>query len=114
MPGSVVDLQTVAQNIVQAIQNWSQTLLGINATANAADISAATLVKSGAGRVVRLSITVAGSANGAIYDANTVSATTRKIFTIPNTLGIVDVNFPMGYGIVVAPGTGQTVAVSYS
>lgn len=105
---------TVYQNQVQAINTIAQTYLNIQGTQAAQDLSAATLVKSGTGRVCTISITVAGSAAGFIYDANSASATTLPIFTIPVTAGIIVVNIPVLNGIVVAPGTGQHVTVSFS
>lgn len=108
------DLQTVAQNIAQAINAVASNSTYLNGSTNTADISVATLVKNGVGRLARVSITTAGSGNGAIYDVNSVSSTLRKIYTIPNTIGVIEVNFPMNYGIVVVPGTGQVLSVSYS
>ena len=61
-----------------------------------------------------VTVTTAGSTVGTIYDANTSSITTRPIYTIPNTVGVVFVNLPVVYGIVVTPGTDQAVTVSYS
>lgn len=114
MAGSSVDIQTVAQNIAQNVNSLSQTWLVLNGTLNSAGIAATAVVKNGQGRLVKISITTAGTTNGTIYDCNNTTSLLRPIFTIPNTLGIVEINFPIGYGIVVAPGTGQVVAVSYS
>lgn len=111
---SINDILTSSQNIVVAIQVLGKTYQGIQGVSSLADISTATLVMSGAGRVCMVSITTAGSGAGAIYDANVASATTRPIYSIPNTLGVVFVNIPVGYGIVVAPGSGQVVTVSWS
>lgn len=114
MPGSVVDLQTVAQNIAQNLNQLSQTWLTVNGAASYPAIAATTLVKNTAGRLVRISITTAGTTAGIIYDAQATGLTTRPVYSIPNTLGVVELNFPMGYGIVVVPGTGQVVTVTYS
>jgi hypothetical protein len=66
-------------------------------------------------RVSHVHVLVAGSTPGSVNDAATVAAagTANLVFAIPNTVGIYVVDFPCMQGIVVTPGTGQTVAVSY-
>lgn len=112
MPNS--DLSTTAQNAVTAINGLATTYVQVQGAKNAAGITAAVLVKSGQGRIARVSVIVAGSADGMIYDASVATATAAPIFVIPQTLGVFEVNFPLSFGLVVAPGTGQTVSVSYS
>jgi len=111
---SLVDIQTVSQNIAQALNSITNAFTVLLGQSNSAAISATTLVRNGTARLCTVSITTAGSTNGTIYDSNDVASTLRPIYTIPNTIGIVQVNMPMGYGIVVTPGTGQVVTVSYS
>lgn len=108
------DILTTLKNIVTAISNAAQTYLSVQGALNNCDISSASLVTTGAARVCNIIVTTAGSATGAVYDASVASGTTNKVFTIPNTVGIYVVNFPVKYGIVVAPGTGQVVSISYS
>lgn len=81
----------------------------------ALDITAATVVKASPGAVVMAQVIVAGSTAGAIYDATSTSGNTtaNQVAVIPNTVGGIEVRFPCVNGIVVAPGTGQTVALSY-
>lgn len=110
----LTSLLTVAQNIATAINNAAQAYLNVQGTQTLADIDAATLVKIGPGRVATVSVIDAGSAVGAVYDASVSTATTGQVFVIPMTVGVHVVNMPVLSGIVVAPGTGQTVAVSYS
>ncbi len=114
MAGSLTDILTSAQNLVTAVNGLIQNFLTIQGVTNKANISAATLVKQGAGRVATVVVTTAGSAAGAIYDTNAATSTNNPIYTIPNTAGAVFVNMPVNMGIVVAPGTGQVVAISYS
>lgn len=111
---SLSDILTSAQNVVQAINGLAQTYLTVQGGINKADISVATLLKSESGRVATVVVTTAGSAPGAVYDGKLATVTTNKLFDIPNTTGIYVVNMPANYGIVVAPGTGQIVAVGYS
>jgi len=108
------DILTTLKNIVTALNDASQAYLNVNGQQNLASITAATVVKSTPGRVATVSVIVAGSAVGKVYDATSASATTNPIFVIPTTVGLTVVNIPTLYGIVVAPGTGQTLAVSYS
>lgn len=112
MPG-VVD-GTTAQNIVTAINTAFQNYLNVQGVSNSTDIASAKVVKQGNGRVATVVVTVAGSAVGAIYDGNTASVTTGKIYVIPMTVGVQVLNMPVKTGIVVVPGSGQTVSIGYS
>ncbi|CAJ0705855.1 hypothetical protein R11007_04707 [Ralstonia holmesii] len=79
------------------------------------NITTATPVKTVAGRIVRVQVLVAGSAAGAVYDGTGVTGNTvaNQVFVIPNTVGSYLVDHPCVNGVVVVPGTGQTVAVTY-
>lgn len=111
---SLSDILTAAKNVVTAINGVALTYLNVQGIQNSGKLTAATLVQLGAGRVATVSITTAGSAVGYIYDANSTASTTNPVYVIPNTVGVVFVNMPVGLGLVVAPGTGQAVTVSYS
>ena len=111
---SLTDMLTAAKNIVTAINAMTQTYVGVQGSQNLANISSATLIQQGPGRIASISVTTAGSSAGAIYDASLSSSTSNLIWSIPNTVGITVVNFPLRFGLVVVPGTGQTVTVSYS
>jgi len=111
---SISDILTAAKNIVTAINGLGQTYLQVSGSRVSRQISAATVVLVGQGRLARIIVTTAGSAAGSIYDASVSTATTPKIFVIANTLGVTEINIPVENGIVVAPGTGQVVTVSYS
>jgi len=80
------------------------------------NITTPTVVKNTAGRVGYVNIVVAGSAAGAVYDfaaTSGVSAATQ-IAVLPDTVtGPQVIDFPVTTGIVVVPGTGMTVAVSW-
>jgi hypothetical protein len=111
---SLSDILTATKNIVTALNQLGQTYLQVEGSKQTSGITAATLVQSGQGRLARVIVTVSGSADGAIYDASSASATTNKVYLIPKDHGVYVVNVPINNGIVVVPGTGQTVAVSYS
>lgn len=79
------------------------------------NITAATVVKASAGMVGVVTVAVAGSAAGAIHDIDTTgaAAAANKIYTTPAAVGSFVLNFPCDTGIVVAPGTGQTIVLSW-
>ncbi len=85
-----------------------------NGTATSLNITAATVVKEGVGRIVRFMVTTAGAA-GAIYDAATTGtgAAANLIAVMPATVGIYELNVPVSTGILVIPGASQVVSTSY-
>jgi hypothetical protein len=113
MSASLSDLLTSAKNIVSAINGAAQTYLNISGASSKTVITTSTLVKTGAGRIASVSVIVGGAA-GAIYDANATGATTGQIGVISTTIGVYVWNIPFSTGLVVTPGAGQTVSVSYS
>lgn len=108
------DILSTAKNIVVAINGLAQTYLNVNGVSNAAGLTATTLVKTTSGRLCTVSVIVSGAAVGKIYDASSASVTTNPVYTIPTAVGVYVVNLGMLYGVVVAPGTGQTVTIGYS
>lgn len=80
------------------------------------NITAATVVKVGPGLIATVSIVVAGSAAGTVFDVATLggATTTNRIAILPNAVGVIQLLWPVQAGIVVSPGTGQTIAISYS
>lgn len=85
-------------------------------TTSVLNITAATVVKSVGGRVAKVSVLVAGSGVGAIHNCATTDAvaTANKLAVVTDTVGVYDIDMPCSTGITVVPGTGQTLAVSYS
>lgn len=86
---------------------------GIHSVLN---VSAATVVKAMRGRIVKVNVNTAGSTVGLIYDHTTTSGVgaANLVGTIPDVVGTYTFDFPCGVGIVVVPGTGQVVSVSYN
>jgi hypothetical protein len=78
------------------------------------NITAATVIKAAPGRLVRISVIVAGAA-GTANDCTTTgaAAAANEIAVIPAAVGPVPLDWPCLAGIVVVPGTGQTIAVSF-
>lgn len=123
MSGSNTDLLTTAKNVVTQMATLGQQWLAIQGTQTAKGLTATTLLKSGAGRVASVVVVVAGSADGAIYDAISTAAIgpSNLIWTIHKSLTVIDqtsvpvvLNLPFKDGLVIVPGTGMTVVVSYS
>ena len=112
---SLTDILTAAKNIVTALNTTAKTTSNIAGNTNRPAISTTTAILSQPGRLVSVVVTTAGVA-GAVYDASNVSniSANNLVYVIPATLGVVSVGIPMMYGIVIAPGAGQVVTVSYS
>ena len=90
--------------------------------ASALNIAASTQVSTvppdfsrGQARLVRINVVVAGSAAGNAYDAaSEAGAVAANLFaSIPYVVGSYLIDFPIMAGILIVPGTGQTVSVSY-
>jgi len=80
------------------------------------NITAATVVKAAPGRVIRVQVLVAGTGTGTLNDCLTTgaAAAANQIATIPEVLGPLEVNAAFQTGIVLVPGTGQTLAIYYN
>jgi hypothetical protein len=89
---------------------------GTGGTSSMLGITASTVVKASPGRLIRVSVIVAGTTAGTVYDNSSTAgdAVGLEIAILPNTVGTYEFDWPALVGIVVVPGTGQTVAVSYS
>lgn len=115
MPASIDDVLTAIKNIASALNAQTTNETNLAGAQDFYNITTPTLVKSGAGRVVNVVTIVSGSADGVIYDASNVSDTSRPIYPISHTAtSPIVVNMPFQYGLLVSPGTGQTIAGSFS
>jgi hypothetical protein len=116
MPASLDDILTTQKNGVFAINNLSQgTLRGLG-TQTSVTVTAATVIYVGAGYLVNFSVVVAGSTSGTISNTGAVStvAAANALCAIPNTVGVIKLGQVFSTGLVVTPGTGQSVNVTYS
>lgn len=79
------------------------------------DISATTLIKSVSGVLFRVSVTTAGSTTGSLYDTNATGSigASNLAAVIPSAVGVYEFLWPCQTGIVIVPGTGQVLSVSY-
>ena len=96
-----------------SLEVWS----GLSAKYN---ITSATVVYPSKARLVNIAVVVAGSAAGTANDCATTgaAAASNQVCTIPNTISsaapVLSIDWPCNTGIVIVPGTGQTIAVTYS
>jgi predicted nucleic acid-binding Zn ribbon protein len=115
MPASLDDILTAQKNGVVAINNLAQTTIRSVGTQTSSTVTAATVVFTGAGFIVNFSVVVAGSANGMIYDGNTTSpAAADALCVTPTTVGVYSAGQVFTSGLVIVPGTGQSINVTYS
>lgn len=91
-----------------------QTLDFTDGTKTALYVNGTTVIKAQPGMVAQINVLVAGVA-GTVNDCATTAAvaTANEIAAIPATVGPIRLGFPCAVGIVVAPGAGQVVSVSY-
>lgn len=111
---SLSDILSAAKNIAVAINNAAQIYLKVQGAQRSATITATTLVSGSQGRVASISVIVAGSTSGMIYDSSSAGSLVNPLALITNTLGVKVINMPYNTGIVVTPGTGMSVIISYS
>jgi len=114
---SLDDILTTQKNGVIAINEYTSALAKFAGTNNSKEIAAATTyqVKIGKGWLANISVIVAGTTTGTVYDSsNTNSLTGLRIYIIPNTVGITQIQVPFADGLVVTTGTGQVASVTYT
>ena len=114
MSASISDILTAAKNIVTAINGLGQTYLKVQGALRSGTLTATTLVSTGQGRLAAGRVIGAGSTDCMMYDSNSASSLTSALAVIDNVAGITVANLPFNNGLVVVPGTGMTVVVTYS
>lgn len=115
------DILTTQKNGVVAINNLNQTNAYLGGRVTSSTIAAAsgsTLVITGSGRLINYSITIKGTGAGFIYNASSTStagATNALVATTATQeVGVVPCGVHFSSGLVVTPGTGQSLNVTYS
>jgi len=108
-------LNTNNSYAAQRLDAQTSLLVSHGGISSSLNITAATVVKATPGRLVRISVIVAGSTVGTANDVITTGAVAvaNQIATIPAAVGVIVVEWPCAAGITVVPGTGQTLSVSY-
>jgi len=97
----------------------SGNLLTGNGSANKLNITAATVVKATAGRICKITVNTVTSASLVVSDVATTGAVAAgnlvlSVAAAQLTAGqIINLDFPCTTGIVVNPGTGGVVSVSF-
>lgn len=109
------DILTAAKNIVTAINGLGTTYSRVEGNQTSQKIaSSATQVFTGQGRVVRASVTKAGTTDAALYDSSNTASITKPIGFVPKAGNIIEIGIPVINGLVVVPGTGQELVIIYS
>ena len=114
---STSDILTTLKNLVVALNAAARAFIDVNGVSTAEGITAPTVVKTTPGRVASISIIVAGSTTGMLYDSPNLTHS-APLWVIP-AAGATNgepyvVNMATDSGLMVSPGTGQTVTVSWS
>ena len=86
---------------------------GTNSVLN---ITAATVVKVSPGTIWNVNVTTAGTTVGGVYDFATATGegAANLVAVIPIVAGAINLTFPCKTGILIVPGTGQVVSVSFA
>lgn len=118
-PGaSLSDILTSIKNLVIALNGATQAFNNVNGVSTTEAISTTTVVKTTPGRVASVSIITAGSTTGTIYDSSSKQVTTAPLWVIPEAAKSTGepyvVNLPTDVGILVVPGSGQVLTLSWS
>jgi hypothetical protein len=108
-------LQNLNKNLSQLIQAMNNVTLNGTSAKTSLTVTTSTLIYAGSGTLVNFVVTVAGSAAGTINNSATTggAAASNVICATPNTVGVVTVGSQFTNGLVVSPGTGQSVNVTY-
>jgi hypothetical protein len=112
---SLDDILTTQKNGVVAINNLSRSNLRGQGTQTSATVTTSTFLVSGSGYVVNFAVVVAGSSAGTINNANATGSTAASnvLCTIPTTVGVYQTGQAFTSGLVIVPGTGQSINVTY-
>lgn len=113
---SLDDILTTQKNGVVGINGLTQAFLRYIGTNTSLSVATTTVVVVGAGRIVNVSIVDGGSAEGFIYNATSSAALidSQKLAAIGTTAGVTVLNLVFTAGLVIVPGTGQLINVTYS
>ena len=113
---SLDDIATIQKNGVIGVNTLNLTLNRIYGTTTSLTVTVPTLVITGLGRLVNVSVLAAGTTTGTINNANSIGsiAASNAIRIVPNTAGVHDANQLFTNGLVIVPGTGQSLNVTYS
>jgi len=112
---SLDDILTTQKNAVVSLSNTAQTILRAQGNSTSATVTGDTLIILGRGYLVNVCVVIAGSTTGSIYNASSTSTTAagNKLFATPTTVGMYPLGQVFNTGLVISPGTGQSINVTY-
>jgi hypothetical protein len=115
---SLDDILTTQKNGVQAINSYVNATNTHSGTNIAREISTLQTIKTSSGWLAAVSVLTTGTGGPAfICDTNATTGTTgTRIYAIPNTVGIYQVQLPFSTGLTFYPNgvTGLVVAIGYT
>lgn len=126
MATSLDDILTATKNIATGLSTLATAVTREQGNATSVTVTVATLITAKPGYLVSFSLVVPGSADGAIYNttATGTAAAVNKLVTVRHDIGttaddpsaganIVHCGVVFNAGLVVSPGTGQSINVTY-
>lgn len=114
---SMSDILTAIKNLVVALNAAAQSFNNVNGVSTKEGITVPTVVKASPGRVASVSIIIAGSSTGMIYDSPNLQQLS-PLWVIPEAAKADGepfvVNLSTDSGLLVVPGAGQSVTVNWA
>jgi hypothetical protein len=115
---SLDDILTTQKNGVVAINSLTNNFKIEVGTITSSTVTASTLVITGRGKISNISVVVPGTVSGFIYNATADIASLKtdasRLLAIPITIGVFQCGILFTDGIVISPGTGQALNVTYT
>jgi hypothetical protein len=110
------DILTATKNAVVALNTINSSINYFSGRITSSTTSSSAVAVTGSGVLVNVSVVTAGTTAGAINDANTTggATTANTLISIPNTIGVFTCGQHFTKGLVIVPGTGQYINVTYS
>lgn len=115
MAASLDDVLTTQKNGVVALNNIQRALVSEIPVYTTSVATSSTFVVAGKGRLLRFSVTIAGSAVGFVHNSATPTGalSSNALVACPNTIGVYEANVVFDAGLLIAPGDGQSVNITY-
>lgn len=116
MAASLDDILTTQKNGVVALGAIQRALSVDTAIYTTPVATSSTFVVSGSGRLLRVSVLVAGSGTGFVHNSATPTgaAASNALVACPQTIGVYEANVVFNAGLVIVPGTGQSLSITYT
>ncbi len=112
---NVNDVLTALQNTNTALSTLSSTWRRGQGNLTSVTVTTQTLITTSPGRLVSFNVLVVGSGNGTINNSASTAnaAAANALVATPQTLGTFPVGAEFNTGLVISPGTGQSINVTY-